>query len=231
MEPIASLRADRSTWSDGSFPGAETGKDVDRRQHGVPLVCLPGGEMLSDSWAVLEHYVAAIDPGWKQRLDHEIGPASRRIGYRALLEPTRPELKARMMQGFTEAEQAFFERAEPIVMATVTDLMGLSDAREAEDREHLAAFFDELSRDASAWPSPEAGAEGRAWWIATSSLASLALMPPEYAGGAWEGPPIDKLDEDRAHWVRAMRATPLGAAVMRFYAEYRGGQGRGGPQR
>ena len=221
MEPIGSLRVDLDARSEGSFPGAETVKYAERRQHGVPLVCMPGGGLLRDSWEVLEHFVAPVAAPWKARLDEEVGPAARRFAYRALLDPERPELAETMAQGITEQERAFWEQAKPVVVATVSDLMGLSAEREVADRALLVAFFDEVSAELAALPSPGDGAAGAAWWIACSSLAGLALLPPGYAGGAWDCPPLVAFGPEREGWVRGLRSTALGAAILDYYASSR----------
>lgn len=221
MEPIGSLRADPATWSTSSYPGAETGQGEERRQHSVPLVCLPGGQLLRDSWEVLAHFVAPVAPDWRERFDRELGPPARRFGYRALLEPSRPDLGAAMAQGITDQEQAFWDQAGPMVTARVCDLLGLTDEREAEDREHLEGWFEQRSAELDALPDPGDGPEATAWWIACSSLAALALLPPGYANGVWACPPLEAFDDERQAWVHARRDTPLGKAVMAFYAEAR----------
>ena len=81
--------------------------------------------------------------------------------------------------------------------------------------------FEQLSAELDQLPAATDGPDATAWWIACSSMASLALLPPEYAGGAWDCPPLEEFDAERQAWVRELRSTPLGQAVMAFYAEKR----------
>ena len=221
MDPVGSLREDPSTWSESSYAGVDSGEGAERRRTVVPLVCLPGGRLLRDSWEILSHFVAPIETRWMQRLDQEIGPACRRFAYRALLDPTRPELVEAMAQGITEQERVFWDQASQVVMGRVSDLLGLSEAREAEDRKLIQGIFEELSGKIDTLPAVSVGAEAMAWWIALSSLAALAVFPPQYGGSAWEAPPLEGFDPERQEWVRGMRETRLGRAVLAFYAEHR----------
>ncbi|MDG2473142.1 MAG: hypothetical protein P8M71_08540 [Pseudomonadales bacterium] len=53
--PISQLRQNESQLSTSSYPGEETAQGTERRKTAVPLVCMPDGSTLNDSWQILNH--------------------------------------------------------------------------------------------------------------------------------------------------------------------------------
>lgn len=221
LEPIGLLRADPDNRSSGSYPGLETGADESRRQHSVPLVCLPGGRILRNSWEILAHYVAPISPFWLKKFDSEFAPAIRRIAYQQFLDPDRPELTAPMFEGMTDQERLFWDQAGEGFEKRLVDLMGISPQAVARDQAAVEALFEELSADRPPQPEGPGDVAGMSWWIAFSSLGAFVVLPPEYGGSAWRNPPIETFSPAYRSWVERLRSTPAGRDLMEFYARER----------
>ena len=221
FEPIGALRAHPKRRGTGSYPGMETAQGADRRQHSVPLLCLPGGDVLVDSWEILARYVGAVPSTWRERFDNELGPAARRIAYGQFLDPKRPDLADAMVKGITPEERAMWGETGDFVKATVGKVLGIGDEVIAKDRVLLAAILDEVSESLPDFPAETGKSQAAAWWIAFSSLVGVVLILPRYGGQSWQWPALDSFDAEYQDWAHAMRATAAGQAICEFYERYR----------
>ena len=221
FEPISLIRSDPRRITKGSYPGSETGQAEERRQHAVPLVCLPGGEVLPESWDILEHYVGRVSPSWEKRFDQELGPASRRVSYNELLDPDQPELEEAMMAGSTDEEMAFWEQAGEVVKVQVREVLGINEEVIARDRSLLASVLDEVSASIPDLPKEPGKSDSTAWWITFASLVGVVLSFPAYGGKAWQGPALDSFGAGSIAWIQSMREKPAARAIAEFYDRFR----------
>ena len=54
---VGTLRRDRENRSESSYVGQESGVHGGRRKYSVPLLCMPDGRILRDSWEILEIFI------------------------------------------------------------------------------------------------------------------------------------------------------------------------------
>lgn len=220
--PISQLRQNESQLSSSSYPGEETAQGTERRKTAVPLVCMPDGSTLNDSWKILNHYYPALSDDWCEKFDRVLGPAVRRVLYHELLSGHNPDLVDRLFDGATEDEMAIMGNNKVQLGHVIKSLMAITDESSQRDRATIEAFFAECDALFDTHSDQDALAlMPTAWWIAISSLSGLALATPEYGGKAWTAPLLEEHSARHQSWVGKLRDTRTGQLIVGYYRDHR----------
>ena len=211
-----------------------------RRRAGVPVVVLPDGTLLKDSWEILSFALkgATVAPPLKTLLDEELGPAARQLGYYYVF--SAPGATPHLMACGSWMERVAFRLLAPIVVPKMKHMMHVHAEGAAGAEATVRRCFHEVSRRLSdARPflgnGSADGDDGTvlgAADIAFASLAAIVLLPDGYGGPRWcARPDVGRLGLIPVPLVPpaflvlrdAMRATPAGKHALRVYREHRMG--------
>ena len=161
----------------------------------------------------------------EQRFDRRLGNDVRVWVYSRIFR--RRDLTLRSW-GIEETQIPSWQRvllrvAEPLLQFAVRRMLGVTPQRSVTALQRTRETFDEVDRLL---------ADGRRYLlgetltfadITFASLAALAVLPPEYAGGSLRGRRlgIDDLEPEWRALVESFRQRPAGQFVLRLYREER----------
>lgn len=198
----------------------------------VPVLALPGGQVLAESADILAHADAhgsgepLLPEGCRDealalqaRFDRTLGAAARRIFYVPMLEQARPlvrELFVQSGEGIEGALASLLFPALSVLMARGLKLDAAGFARSKDAADGLFVEIDALLADGRPYLC------GDVFTAADLTLASLGaplVVPPEY--GYAQMPALDRLPPRYRALIDAYRATATGQHILRVYAEHR----------
>ena len=215
---VGELRKDRANRSESSYVGQESGVHGGRRKYAVPLLCLPGGKVLRDSWEILAYALGEPDPTWKHVIDQELGTSVRQVGYFYLLAPeTRHHISA-MIASASLFERIFWWFTGDKIMGGMTKLMAINEETVREGSERVLRILEEAGKklkeyEGSLQPDGGFGATE----IAFCSLGSICVLPENFGNGAAVMPGIDDFGSEYQEFVRRCRSTAAGEFILRRY--------------
>ena len=136
---VGQLRRNKADRSDSSYVGQESGVHGGRRKYAVPLLCLPEGRIVKDSWAILDYALGDIDPTWKNTFDQELGIAVRQLGYHYLLAPESRHLLNRMMKSASVYERILWFFIGGKVVEGMGQLLAITPDNAKQSKEAIIA--------------------------------------------------------------------------------------------
>jgi len=215
---VGRLRRDKADRSESSYVGQESGVHGGRRKYAVPLLCLPGGRILKDSWEILEYALGALDEDWKRVFDQELGIAVRQLGYHYLLAPDSRHLIQGMISSSSLYERVLWFFVGDKVMDGMRQLLAINSENAERARATVLRIFEaigELLKDRGGSLDPQ-GALG-AMDIAFCSLGALCVMPDNFGNGAVEMPGLDDFSQEYQAFIQECRATAAGNYILKSY--------------
>ncbi len=219
---VGQLRKDRSNRSESSFVGQESGVHGGRRKYAVPLLCLPGGTVLKDSWEILERACGAPAASWKTCIDQELGIAVRQLAYYHLLDPTTSHLISEMIRSASLYERVMWRFIGDKVMDGMKQLMAVTTENAVQGEAQVLEILDTAGKDLERYGGAlqEGGGFG-ATEIAFCSIASIAVLPENWANGAASLPDYERVSPGYRAFIDRCRATRAGEFIMDQYRERR----------
>lgn len=223
---VGQLRRNKADRSDSSYVGQESGVHGGRRKYAVPLLCLPDGRILRDSWEILDYAVGAIDEDMTTTLDQELGIAVRQLGYHFLLAPDSRHLLNGMMKAASMYERILWFFIGNKVVDGMKQLLAITPENAERSRGVILSIFESvgstLNERGSLDPSGTFGAAD----IAFCSLAAYCVMPAGFGNGAVKMPSSDEVSPDFQTFIKACRATTAGQYILSSYQTHRGQSSR-----
>ena len=219
---VGHLRQNRSNRSETSFVGQESGVHSGRRKYAVPLVCMPDGQILRDSWEILEFSWGAAEPNWRKRFDQELGICVRQIIYHAILTPEGNHLLEEMLEDASLVERGLWMILKNKVRGNIRKLIAITPENVAEAQKRVTQLFKEISDTLDQRGGTIASNEGFGpTELAFSALAAACLLPANYANGAARLPALEKFPQSFIDFATQCRETPAGQFAMDCYENQR----------
>lgn len=219
---VGQLRRNKSDRSQSSYVGQESGVHGGRRKYAVPLVCLPGGRVLKDSWEVLEYALGETDEEWKTLFDEELGVSVRQLGYHYLLAPESKHLLKRMISSSSVYERILWLFINGKVIAGIQQLLAITPENVERSKETVRRIFESVGAAVTerGGTLSSDGSFG-AMDIAFCSLAAYCVMPDNFGNGAVKMPGIDDFTPSFQTFIRECRETAAGQYIMNTYDQSR----------
>jgi glutathione S-transferase len=219
---VGRLRSDRSSRSTTSYVGQESGAHAGRRKFSVPLLCMPDGSILRDSWEILEHALGPPEPEWKELMDRELGVCVRQIAYHYVLTAEGEHLLRSMMAGASRFERALWMFFRRMIMDEMRRLMAVNEANVQESKRRVLELMQRAGQSlrthgGTLQPTGEFGATE----VAFCGLAAICTFPEGYGNGALVMPPLTAFPTPFQDFVRECRDTDAGRWVMQSYRDHR----------
>lgn len=198
------------------------------RSTAVPVLAMPDGRVLVDSWEIAQEAgIPAIEEANKRVYDEELGPLVRQFGYAFILSPTNRNIWDELC---TQGKSFLWRTLWGLGLGSqVTKLLvgifASSDAQAiSECRVKLVALVKRLDERVRGRKGPYlSGDQIGLDDVALASLAAPLVYPDEYCGGAFNTSfkkmeaQDAKLREELAYW----RSTETGQYVLKLYKERR----------
>jgi len=217
-------------------PSSSPSKNPRARPTSVPIIVLPDGQVLTDSWQIAEAGLSPsgrgqIDAGLKKVLDTEIAPLARQLAYVGLLQPRHA---AHWRNLCCSAGGIAYGTAwrfglgswltNNMIATFATDDASAAEAAEAQ----LMASFEAVERDyltpltSSGQPFLGGATPGLADF-AVAALAAPVVMPPRFCEGAYADifDAVARDDEVYTAQIAQFRDTAVGQYAMRVYKDHR----------
>jgi hypothetical protein len=215
---VGQLRRNKADRSESSYAGQESGVHGGRRKYAVPLLCLPGGRIIRDSWEIAEYALGAVDNSLKTTLDQELGIAVRQVGYHYLLAPESRTLLHRMIASSSLYERALWLFIGGKVIDGMRQLLAITPENAARSKETILRIFDRVGdllveRGGALDTKSGFGAID----IAFCSLAGYCVMPDGFANGAVEMPTATDFPTEFQSFIQQCRATRAGEYILKSY--------------
>jgi glutathione S-transferase len=219
---VGKLRSDRENRSESSYVGQESGVHGGRRKYAVPLLCLPDGKVLRDSWEILEYAMGAPDENWKQVIDQELGIAVRQIAYLALLAPESKHLVSKMISGASLYERGLWFMFGDKIMDGMRQLMAITPENVKVGQQHVLNILERAgqSLDTNNGSLQSDGGFG-ATELAFCSLAGISVWPDNFTNGAAPVPKLKDFSASFQDFVGSCRDTTAGQFVLSSYQNQR----------
>ena len=219
---VGQLRRNKSDRSQSSYVGQESGVHGGRRKYAVPLVCLPGGRVLKDSWEVLEYALGETDQEWKTLFDKELGVSVRQLAYHYLLAPESKHLLNRMVSSSSVYERILWLFINGKVIAGIQQLLAITPENVERSKETVRRIFESVGA-AVTERGGTLSSDGNfgAMDIAFCSLAAYCVMPDNFGNGAVKMPGIDDFTASFQTFIKECRATVAGQYIMDTYDQRR----------
>ena len=219
---VGKLRSNRSDRSDSSYVGEESGMHAGRRKYAVPLVCLPEATILRDSWEILDFAIGSPDPTWKTIIDEQLGPAVRIIVYFYLLQPQNKHILRKMLLSTSLYERVLWWRYGDKIMDGMKQVMDIQQERYTQAEETVLSIFEQAGQvlqenNNSFDTSDQFGATE----LAFCSIASICIMPDEFANKQVLLPKMEDLDSEHRQFIQRCRDTYAGTFILENYTKYR----------
>ncbi len=219
---VGKLRSARENRSESSYVGQESGVHGGRRKYAVPLLCLPDGKVLRDSWEILEYALEAPDPHWKQIIDQQLGIAVRQIAYLALLSPEKRHLVSKMISGSSIYERALWFMVGDKIMDGMRQLMAITPENVRAGQEQVLGILDQAGQSLEKYHGALQAAGGfGATEVAFCSLAAICIWPDKFTNGAAPLPKLEDFEPSFQDFVGKCRETPAGQFVLSCYQNHR----------
>jgi len=152
----------------------------------------------------------------EDRLDADLGPATRRLAYYHLLD--HPLTYPLLVVGVGRMERAFFRPLFPLCRRMMKRLLNINTAGAERSRAKIDELFEQVGQRLSDGRSYLAGDRFSAADLTFAALSVPLLFPPEYP---FPMPPLDALPVAFQNEVARYRATLAGEFALRIYAEQR----------
>ncbi len=219
---IGQLRSDRDHRSQSSYVGEQGGAHGGRRKYAVPLVCLPDGAVLRDSWEIVHHAMGPTDPQWQQIMDEELGVLTRQIVYHYILTPAGKPLLRHMLSTNSIYERVLWLFVGQKVIDGMRQLMAITEDNVQVSQQRVVAIMERAS-DAlrEHGGALQSGGTFGATELAFCGLAAICLFPQNYANGAARLPPLEQFPADFVRFVQRCRQTEAGQYVLDCYMHKR----------
>ncbi|MEE2788714.1 MAG: glutathione S-transferase N-terminal domain-containing protein [Myxococcota bacterium] len=215
---VGQLRRDRADRSKSSYVGQESGVHGGRRKYAVPLLCLPNGRILKDSWEILEHAVGPLDADVQTLLDQELGIAVRQLGYHYLLAPASRHLIKGMISSASLYERILWSFIGDKVVHGMRQLLAITPENAETSRQAVLRIFASMSEllNEQAGTLDASGHFGPID-IAFCSLAAYCVMPENFGNGAVKMPSMTDFTDDFQAFIQQCRDTAVGKYIMASY--------------
>ena len=215
---VGELRRNKADRSDSSYVGQESGVHGGRRKYAVPLLCLPDGQIVKDSWAILDYALGDVDPTWQHTFDQELGIAVRQLGYHYLLAPESRHLLNRMMKDASLYERVLWYFIGGKVVDGIRQLLAINADNTARSKASILSIFDSVgdTLEANGGALSANGVFG-SMDIAFCSLAAYCVMPENFGNGAVTMPTREEFTPEFQSFIDACRATAAGAYILKSY--------------
>lgn len=205
---------------------------------GVPVCAMPDGQVLIDSWHVLDVCSPQLD--WsdegmtdelRHTLDKTLGPHARLFAYQALLKPSNSSIWNELL---THKQSCLWRLLCRLGLGKKLGAMLRKDFK-LEDEEYMKAKAVEIDQGLEQLAS-QLERRGTPYFggstpgtadIAVAALLAPFVFPPQYCGGKYNTF-WDRLLAETAGFqarVDKYRATPIGKLILRVYDESYPGQG------
>lgn len=250
---VADLRGNDHLTKTGSFPGISsnisTKAERRRRRTAVPCLALPDGQVIKDTWEILNFAYHAggvketfVDEELKLKMDLEFGPAARVIVYYYLLDT--PLFDRLVDECGSLHERLVFRMGRDRIAPEMRALMGINEASCSAATVAVRDFFEYASKRVQQRKRPSlrlrerSGQLDRAGMfmaippedLAFSALAGILLVPPQYGGARWisggkDGahsvlmPPMSALPKPFHELCLELRDTPAGRLALHTYSK------------
>lgn len=219
---VGHLRKNRANRSGTSFVGQESGVHSGRRKYAVPLVCMPDGEILRDSWEILDHAWAPAEPQWRNRFDQELGICVRQIIYHSILTPKGNHLLEQMLQDASLVERGLWMLLKRKIRVNMRQLMAITPENVAEAQKRVVKLFEDVSQTLEERGGTIASDQGFGpTELAFSALSAACLLPTNYSNGAATLPPLEQFPQSFIDFATQCRETPAGQFAMECYKNQR----------
>jgi hypothetical protein len=203
-------------------------RDQSARATAVPVVAMPDGTALPDSWSIAAFSgLAPIDPELQGLLDAELGPLARQYAYSHIFKPTNVNIfhalcTRNMGFGMRLLWNAFLGNK---IVSQMTAFFRPHDAEAVRQcRLKLVAAVEKIDAIIAGKTTPYLGGEkvGVAD-IAVSSLFAPLVSARGYAGGGFDDifGQLLKQDPDVAADVEYWRGTATGKYTLEMYEKHR----------
>jgi glutathione S-transferase len=203
-------------------------RDQSARATAVPVVALPDGSVLLDSWSIAAYSgLAPIDPELQSLLDDELGPLARQYAYSHIFKPKNINIFHAICtrnMGFGSKLLWNLYLGNKIV-SQMTEFFRPHDVEAVRQcRAKLVAAVERLDGIVSGKTTPYLGGEkvGVAD-IAISSLIAPLVSPRGYAGGVFDEI-FDQLlrqDPEVARDAEYWKSTLTGKYALEIYEKHR----------
>jgi glutathione S-transferase len=219
---------------DDKNPESNRTNPTKARATAVPILVLPDGRVLSDSWEIAEYSgLAPVQPTLKKILDEELGPLTRQLAYSFLLQPRNENVFEDMC---TKGNHWFFNVLWSLGLRgmTLDKMREIFKPRDAAAVARCKGKLADVAARIEAEYLPADGAGAGSGFIggassigiadiAVASLAGPLVVPPEYAEGKSHEHFQKAMAQDEAfrEEVERWRSTKLGRFTLRMFAEHR----------
>jgi len=196
----------------------------------VPLLILPSGKVLADSWDIASHALpssASIDPALLDILDNSLAPLSRQFVYIYLLNPAHRSLWNDLIYSVASPAFSLAWRlfAGDVVTNKMTKMFQSTNATaNAKCIESLRESFGKVSAFIEDNAEPYIGGSSPSIAdYAIASLASPAILPAKYCGGEFNElfERLMQESEEAKRLVEEFRKTPAGVHCLKMYELHR----------
>ena len=219
---VGKLRSSREDRSNSSYVGQESGVHGGRRKYSVPLLCLPEGTLLKDSWEILEFALGAPDAHWQQVIDQELGIAARQIAYISLLDPKCKHLVADMISGASLYERALWFMLGDKIMEGMRKLMAITPENVQAGQSQVLGILEKAGECLNTHNgSLQSGGGFGATEVAFCSLGAICIWPENFTNGAAPLPRLSDFTPSFQDFVGQCRETPAGQFVLDSYQKHR----------
>lgn len=197
----------------------------------IPLLALPSGEVLLDSWAILDFASKArpelggVPDSLRAILDKELGPLARQSAYAVLLKDANYDTWSGLVTHNTGPlwRLAWFMTGARVTKMMVKTFHSQDAARMSECEAKLRECVDKVGAEVKALTPAGAlfirGASPGLSDIAVASLMAVKCLPEAYCGGVFSPyfSRIMETDEGAKKDAEMYRTTPLGRHCMSAY--------------
>lgn len=203
-------------------------RDQSARATAVPVMVLPDGNVLSDSWSIAAHSgLAPINPDLQRLLDEEVGPLARQYAYSHILKASNVNifhaLCTRNMGFFWKLMWNVFVGNK--IVGSMTAFFRPNDPDAVSKcRSDLVQEVGKLDGIITGKTTPYLGGDSVGIAdIAVASLIAPLVSPKGYAGGAFDEifERLSKQDPAVGKDVEYWSGTVTGKYVLDMYAKHR----------
>ncbi|MDC0254859.1 hypothetical protein OAK75_08170 [Bacteriovoracales bacterium] len=215
---VGKLRKRKEDRSSSSFAGQESHQHEGRRKFSVPLVAMPDGRILKDSWEILEKFVGQVDPYWKNLLDNKLGIALRQMGYFHFLDPENKSMLDNILRQTTIAERIYWLFFGGFIKKAMYKLMAISKDNIEESKKTIFDIFDEASERIKSNPS---SITKESYFTPTDlafcALGSIAVFPQNFSGNVIHMGNIEDFPTEYQNLIQHCRETEAGKFILSSY--------------
>ncbi len=218
MNVVGRLRKKKENRSNSSFAGQESDHHGGRRKYSVPLVAMPDGTILRDSWEILEKFMGPVDPSWKDLLDNKLGISLRQLAYFYYLNPKNKDLLNNILNQTTLSERIYWFFFGNIVKKSMYELMAITKENIEESKKVIFDVFEKASEKLNS--NPHSLTEESFFTptdMAFCALGSIAVFPEKYSGNTVKMGSIESFPTDYQEIIKFCRNTTAGKFILNCY--------------